>query len=358
LLKLSGEEHVLLLTMHHIVSDGWSMGVLVKEVAALYGAFSQGQESPLPELPVQYADFAVWQRAWLTGPVLEEQLAYWRARLAGVETLQLPADHARPPVQRFRGGSVLFQVDEATAAGLRAAARRGGATLFMTLLAGWQAVLACHCKQDEVVVGTSIAGRTVGETEGLIGFFVNQLVLRTDLSGDPTFGELVGRVREVCLGAYAHQEVPFERVVEELQPERSTSHQPLFQVSFVLQTIVVEDMTVGGLSMRPLRGRSSSAVRYDVELGMWDMAEGMGGGLTYNTDLFDESTIRRLVEQLQLILSRVAVNVKVRLGELARELAEAERRRQLDKQEDFKESRLKKLRSLRARPGGRVVPGG
>ena len=225
LLRLGAEEHVLLLNMHHIVSDGWSIGVLVKELSALYTAYAQGQPSPLADLPIQYADYAVWQREWLQGEVLQEQLQYWREQLQGAPAvLELPTDHPRPAVQSFRGGQQQVTLPVAVAEGLKELSRREGVTLFMTLLAAWQVLLSRYSRQEEIVVGSPIAGRTRGETEGLIGFFVNTLVLRSDLSGDPSFVELLQRVKEVCLGAYGHQEVPFEKLVEELQPERSLSH--------------------------------------------------------------------------------------------------------------------------------------
>ena len=196
--------------MHHIVSDGWSLEVLTREVAALYGAYSQGQGSPLAEPQLQYADYALWQRAWLQGEALEGQLGYWRDQLAGAPALALPTDHPRPPVASFRGASARFRIGAGLTAALKAAGRAQGATLFMVLLAGFQALLGRWSGQQDVVVGSPIAGRTHRQTEGLIGFFVNTLALRADLSGDPSFRELLGRVRETALGAYAHQDVPFE----------------------------------------------------------------------------------------------------------------------------------------------------
>ncbi|HEU4593896.1 MAG TPA: condensation domain-containing protein, partial [Pyrinomonadaceae bacterium] len=225
LLRLSEEEHILLVTMHHIVSDGWSMGVLVREMTTLYSAFTSGEESPLEELSIQYADYAAWQRQYLSGEVLDAQLSYWRTQLGGAPALlELPTDRPRPPAQTYRGARHSFTIPAELTSHLTALSQEEGCTLFMTLLAGWQALLSRYSNQEEVVVGTPIANRTRVETEGLIGFFVNTLALRTDLSGEPSFRELLGRVREVTLGAYAHQEVPFERLVEELQPERSLSH--------------------------------------------------------------------------------------------------------------------------------------
>ncbi|HLL83363.1 MAG TPA: condensation domain-containing protein, partial [Longimicrobium sp.] len=236
LLRVAREEHVLLLSMHHIVSDGWSMGVISGELSALYSAYREGRPSPLPELEVQYADYAVWQREQLEGRVLDRQLAYWRERLAGApELLELPTDRPRPPVQTYRGATVPVEISLGLLERLRALGRTEGATLYMTLLGAFQVLLAKYSGSEDVVTGSPIAGRTRKEIEELIGFFVNTLVLRTDLSGDPSFREVLRRVREATLGAYAHQELPFERLVAELQPERSLSHSPLFQVMFALQ---------------------------------------------------------------------------------------------------------------------------
>src|ERR671914_472306 len=245
LLKLGEEDHGLLLTLHHIVTDGWSLGVFIHELSALYQAFSTGRPSPLAALPIQYADFAAWQREWLQGAVLEEQLGYWQQQLAGAPSIfELPTDRPRPAVQGFRGASVAFGLEAELTQGLKALSQRAGVTLFMTLLGAFMVVLARYSRQEDIVVGSPIANRTHSQTEGLIGFFVNTLVLRADLSGDPPFEELLRRVRRVALEAYAHQEVPFERVVEALQPERSLSHSPLFQVMFALQNVPVGELVL------------------------------------------------------------------------------------------------------------------
>ena len=242
--------------MHHIASDGWSMGILVREVAALYAAFAEGRPSPLPELPVQYADFAVWQRSWLHGEVLESEIAFWRRQLAGLPPLlELPTDRPRPAVQSYRGASRPVRLPAGLTRQVEALARREGATLFMVLLAGFQALLARSSGQDDLAVGSPVAGRNRVETEGLIGFFVNTLVLRGDLSGaSPSFRELLGRVRETALAAYLHQDVPFEKLVEELAPERSLAHTPLFQVMLVLQNAPVESLEIRDLRLRPVGG--------------------------------------------------------------------------------------------------------
>jgi amino acid adenylation domain-containing protein len=316
LLRLSETEHVLLVTMHHIISDGWSMGVLVKEVAALYEAFAEGRPSPLVELDIQYADFAVWQREWLQGDVLEGQLSYWREQLQGAPAvLELPTDRPRPPVQTFRGAHEQFELEAGLTDALRALSRREGVTLFMTLLAAWQALLARYSGQTDVVVGSPIANRNRRETESLIGFFVNTLVLRTDLSGDPTFKQLLSRVREVTLGAYAHQDLPFERLVEELQPERSLSHTPLFQVFFVLQNASGEALEMQGLTLTPLRAGNDTA-KFDLMLSLEESGAGVGGAVEYSTDLFDAGTIRRMCRHYATLLAGIAAQPEARLSTL------------------------------------------
>src|SRR6185369_13793029 len=222
-LRASADEHVVLVTMHHIVSDGWSIGVLVKEVSALYAAYAQGDAVTLKPLSVQYADYAHWEREWLQGEVLEEQMAYWKKQLADAPVLEVPTDRPRLPVPSYRGAYESFELGVELTAELTSLSRRLEATLFMTLLAAWQVLLHRYTGQRDVVVGTPIANRHQAETEELIGFFVNMLAMRTDLSGNPTFAALVERVRETALGAYAHQALPFEKLIEELQPERDAS---------------------------------------------------------------------------------------------------------------------------------------
>ncbi|MET0399016.1 MAG: amino acid adenylation domain-containing protein, partial [Longimicrobiaceae bacterium] len=316
LLRLGAGDHVLLLSMHHIVSDGWSMGVFFRELAALYEAYREGRESPLPELPVQYADYAVWQREQLAGETLERQLAYWRERLAGApELLELPVDRPRPAVQTYRGATVPMEFSRELLERLRALERTEGATLFMVLLSAFQVLLSRYSGSEDVVVGSPIAGRTRREVEGLIGFFVNTLVLRTDLSGDPSFRELLGRVREATLGAYEHQDMPFERLVGELSPERSLSHSPLFQVSFTLGDSQDAGGGLAGLSVREVGGELGIA-KFDLSLGLAATARGLRGELNYSTDLFEPDTIRRMVRHLERVLEQVAWDADLRLSEL------------------------------------------
>ncbi|HEY7767794.1 non-ribosomal peptide synthase/polyketide synthase [Longimicrobium sp.] len=325
LVRVDAEDHVLLLSMHHTVSDEWSMGVLFREMSALYAAYREGRESPLPELPVQYADYAVWQREQLAGAVLDRQLAYWRERLAGApELLELPTDHPRPAVQTYRGATVPVELSPQLLERLRALGRSDGATLYMTLLSAFQVLLSKYGGSEDVVVGSPIAGRTRREVEELIGFFVNTLVLRADLSGDPSFRETLRRVREAALGADEHQEVPFEKLVAELQPERSLSHSPLFQVMFTLQ-----DAGPGGAALPGLRvggvGAELASAQFDLSLTLAATPQGLRGGLNYSTDLFDRGTIERMLGHLQRVLEQAAARPEARLSELDL-LGEAERR--------------------------------
>ncbi|MBA2448198.1 MAG: amino acid adenylation domain-containing protein [Chloroflexi bacterium] len=315
LLRLGAEEHVLLLTLHHIASDDWSKGVLNRELAALYEAYAVGRPSPLPEPAIQYADFAVWQRERLRGEALEAQLAYWKRQLAGLPELDLPAARPRPPVQSFRGDRHSLLLPEALSEALKALSRREGATLFMTLLAAFQTLLARYTGQDDVVVGSPIAGRNRVEIEPLIGFFVNTLVLRTDLSGDPTFRELLARVRNVALGAYGHQELPFEQLVEALQPERDLSRNPLFQVTFVLQNTPSRPLQLRSLAVRPMVV-DGAMEKFDLTLSMRETEQGLEGSLRYSTDLFDGPTIARMAGHLRILLEGIVADPDRRLSEL------------------------------------------
>ncbi|HKP83852.1 MAG TPA: amino acid adenylation domain-containing protein, partial [Pyrinomonadaceae bacterium] len=308
LLRLGAEEHVLLFTMHHIVSDGWSMGLLVREVAALYKAYQGGEESPLEELAVQYADYAVWQREWLAGEVLEGQLEYWRRQLAGAPAvLELPTDRPRPRVQSYRGATSEFRLNTELTAGLKELSRRSGVTLFMTLLAGFEVLLWRLSGQEDICVGTAIANRTRRETEGVIGFFVNTLVLRVEMSGELSFRELLGRVREVCLGAYGHQEVPFERLVEELRPERSLSHSPLFQIAFGLDNAPREELELPGLKLSGME-LEDEVVRFDLTLWMNEEAGELSGRWTYRTELFDAQRVEQMTRQWERLLQSIVAN--------------------------------------------------
>ncbi|XYI03830.1 non-ribosomal peptide synthase/polyketide synthase [Sorangium sp. So ce1128] len=327
LLRLSRSEHVLLATMHHIVSDGWSLGVLLRELSALYGAFCAGRPSALPALPVQYADYAVWQRRWLSGDTLDRELAYWKQQLSGAPAaLDLPTDRPRPPVQTYRGATCPVALSPELSSAVARLGRREGVTLFMTLLAAFQVLLHRYTGQHDVVVGSPIAGRTAAETEGLIGFFVNTLVLRTDLSGEPSFVDLLRRVRDVTLGAYAHQHVPFERLVEALSPERDLSRSPLFQVMFALQNAPLPDLALGDVALRPLQIAGTTS-KFDLILSLGEGEAGISGTLEYNTDLFDPGTIQRMVKHLTALLDGIVQAPERRVSELP--LLTGEERQQL-----------------------------
>ncbi|NPC46131.1 amino acid adenylation domain-containing protein [Corallococcus sp. AB032C] len=316
LLRLSDAEHILLLSMHHIVSDGWSIGVFVRELAALYAAFLQGAPSPLPPLTVQYSDFARWQRDWLQGDVLEEQLAYWRAHLADAPTaLGLPTDRPRPPAQTFRGTQLPLGVSSAVTAALNVLSRQEGATLFMTLLAAWLVLLQRYTRQDDLVVGTPIANRNRAETEGLIGFFVNTLPLRTNLSGDPRFTDLMGRVRETALGGFAHQDVPFEKLVMDLRVKRDLSRSPLFQTMFVLQNAPLQPLALPGLTLTNLDLETDTA-KFELTLTLVETSGALTGWLEYNTDLFDASTAHRLARAYERLLEGIAADPERRVSAL------------------------------------------
>ncbi|HEV2146540.1 MAG TPA: amino acid adenylation domain-containing protein [Longimicrobiaceae bacterium] len=324
LLALSEREHVLLLCMHHIVSDAWSTDVLHQELSALYAVYRDGGEPALPELPVQYADYAVWQREHLRGETLERQLAYWRARLEGApELLELPTDHPRPPTPSFRGGTVPVEVPGELVERLQALGRSEGATLFMVLLGAFQVLLSKYGGSEDVVVGSPVAGRTRREVEGLIGCFVNPLVLRTDLAGDPTFRGVLRRVREVGLGGYEHQEVPFEKVVAELQPERSLGHSPLFQVTLTVQSTGGPGLRLPGLAVSDADVEFDAA-KFDLSLVVEATPQGLLGGLTYSADLFERGTIQRMVGHLERVLEQVAEDPEVRLSGVGL-MGEAER---------------------------------
>ena len=317
LLRLAANEYLLLHTMHHIVSDGWSMGVLMREVAELYPAYVRGETARLPELPVQYADFATWQREWLQGEVLARQVGYWREQLAGAPAvLELPLDHPRPAVQSHRGSHLQIEIPASLTASLRELSRREGVTLFMTLLGAWQTLLMRYSGQQDIVVGTTIAGRNRRETENLIGFFVNTLVLRTDVSGNPSFRELLKRVREMALGAYAHQDLPFEKLVEELQPARSMSHTPFFQVMFGLENVPREELHLPGLELTHLPGKDETA-KFDLSLAMQEDGDVVGGLLGYNTDIFERETIERLGVHYQRLLEAIVADPEQRVGEVS-----------------------------------------
>jgi len=316
LVILNDTEYWLLICMHHIVSDGWSMGVLVQELATLYEAYTQGQPSPLTPLPIQYADFCLWQRQWLQGEVLQSQLSYWEDQLAGAPTLlSLPTDRPRPATQSFEGATQSFEVSWELTKKLTQLSQEQGVTLFMTLLAAFFTLLYRYSGQEDMLVGTPIANRNRSEIEGVIGFFVNTLVLRGDLSGEPSFSELLARVREVAMEAYTHQDLPFEMLVEALQPERDLSHSPLFQVMFILQNTPTAEVELTGVTVTPVEVKRDIAP-FDLTLGMENTPEGLVGVLEYNTDLFEASTIERMSGHWVRLLEGIVAHPQERISQL------------------------------------------
>ncbi len=334
LLRLAEDDYQVLFTLHHIIADAWSIGVLLRELAAFYPAYASDSAGPhhpvalLPPLSIQYADFAAWQRTWLQGDdvqagsgdpgdsPLRQQLAYWRRQLGGhLPTLDLPTDRPRPPAQTFVGAIRPFSLGPDLTAALHPLSQREGATLFMTLLAAFQVLLYRYSGQTDILVGSPIAGRTRTEIEPLIGFFVNTLVLRGNLDGNPTVRELLGRIREVTLAAYAHQDLPFERLVEELRPERDLSRTPLFQVMFVLQNTGLAPVKLPGLTLR-LQELETGTSKFDLLLALGEAPDGLGGEFEYNTDLFDAATIDRMIEHFRTLLEGIVANPEGRVSAL------------------------------------------
>jgi amino acid adenylation domain-containing protein len=359
LLQLSETEHILLLNMHHIICDDWSIGVLIRELGTLYTAFTckdaMHPVSTLPELPLQYADFAHWQREWLQGEVLETQLAYWRQQLNGISVLNLPVDRPKPGVASYRGATQSLELPKKLSDALQTLSQQEGVTLFMTLLAAFQILLYRYTHQEDIAVGSPIANRNRSEIEGLIGFFVNSLVLRTDLSGNPTFRELLARVRQVTLGAYSHQDLPFEKLVEELHPERNLNIHPLFQVVFGFENTPMSALELPGL-VPSFMDIDFKTTRFDLELhlwkcsedfrslwgGKWENSEGIRGIVVYNTDLFDEATITRMLGHFKTLLECIVNNSEERIATLPL-LGEAERQQLLiqgnDTQADYPQNK-------------------
>jgi amino acid adenylation domain-containing protein len=315
LLRLSKDENVLLLTMHHIASDGWSFRILWRELGILYKAYRGGKESNILELPVQYADYAIWQRSQLDGPRREQLLQYWRQQLDGVSVLELPTDHPRPTLPTYRGAQHHFELPEDLVAQLKVLSQTSGVTLHMTMLAAFQTLLSRYSGQYDIAVGVPDAGRNQTELEDLIGFFVNTLVLRTDLSGDPTFQKMLGRVRQVSLGAYDHQDLPFEKLVEELKPDRQLNRNPLVQVLFQLLNFPDAQLDLDQLQVSRLP-TSSQRVRFDLEMHIWQRSKTLSGSIVYSTDLFDSATIERFVGNFATLLKGIVADPGQRISEL------------------------------------------
>lgn len=344
LLWLDQQKHMLILSMHHIISDGWSIGILIRELTLFYEAFSTDKRLLLSELPIQYADFANWQRQWLHSEVLKTQLDYWKKQLSNsLSVLQLPTDRPRPAIQTFTGKKQFLKLPKSLTKAVKGLNQQEGVTLFMTLLAVFKTLLYCYTNQKDILVGSPVAGRTRTETEGLIGCFINTLVLRTNLSGNPSFRELLGRVREVALGAYAHQDVPFEKLVEELQPERSLSHNPLFQVMFILQNASIPEIetlpetSLEKLTLRPLEIDCGTS-KFEIKLSIWESSEGFKGSFEYKTDLFDPSTIIRMASHFEILLYHVVEQPEIKLNELATIVTKAD-----EEQQQIKDKKLETI---------------
>ncbi|WDD36959.1 amino acid adenylation domain-containing protein (plasmid) [Nostoc sp. UHCC 0926] len=317
LLRLGEQEHVFLLTMHHIITDGWSIGVFLRELATLYATFSTNQPSPLLELPIQYADFAIWQRDRLQGELLKTQLSYWKQQLSGeLPVLKLPTDRPRPDVTTFTGAKQYFTFSKTLTDALNQFSQLEDTTLFMTLLAAFNILLYHYTEQEDILIGSPIANRNRAELEGMLGLFVNTLVFRNNLGGNPSFRELLHRVRECTLSAYAHQDLPFEMLVEELQPERDLSRNPLYEVMFVLQNTPMAVQSVSGLTLRTLQF-DSGTTQLDIFLSMSQSQQGLTGFLEYNTDIFEDATITRFISNFQALLESIVANPKQRIYELS-----------------------------------------
>ncbi|MBG1243496.1 non-ribosomal peptide synthetase [Nostoc sp. NZL] len=357
LLQLDDTEHVLLVTMHHIISDAWSVAILIRELGELYKAFSANQPSlrdatrsllpqrgtPLTELPIQYADFAIWQRQYLQGETLKTQLTYWKQQLNGAPPLlQLPTDRPRPAVRTFRGATQSFTLPKSLTEEIKNLSNREGVTLFMTLLAAFKTLLYCWTGQEDIIVGSPIANRTRAELEGLIGFFVNTLVLRTDLSDNPSFRELLGRVRSRTLKAYTHQDLPFEKLVEELQPERNSSYNPLFQVWFVFQNVAMPSLELSNLHITSLNIDSDRA-KHDLRLELAESEEGLIGSIGYRVDLFEKATIARMVKDFESLLIQITMQPNIKLNNLVEILTETDRQQQMIREKELENATRQKL---------------
>jgi len=347
LLRLQPAEHVILLTLHHIACDAWAMGLLVGDFVSLYRGWSTGEAPALPALPLQYADFALWQRQWLRDGILEEQLSYWRQKLSGAQPLALPSDRNPAAEGSHKEGRQFWALPPALSQELEELSRRQSVTLFMTLLAAFDALLAYRTRQDDIVVGTDIANRNHLGTEKIIGFFINQLVLRTDLSGNPPFLELLRRVREVTLGAYAHQDLPFERLVEDLRPDRHLGRAPLFRAKLVLQNTPSAALELPGVTIT-LMPLDSGSAQFDLLLNLSRDEHGaLAGWMEYSADLFEAGTIMRFLDQLQLVLETVVREPSMILAELHDRLREDDSRHSGQKQQDLKRESFQKLRTAR-----------
>jgi amino acid adenylation domain-containing protein len=347
LLRLKSDKYILILTMHHIIFDAWSANLLIREVSALYEAFIHRKPSPLPTLPIQYADFSLWQQKWLQGDRLNNQLNYWQRQLEGAKTtIELPIDKPRSQVESFVGAKYSFAISSTVSQQLKKLSRQEGATLFMTLLAAFNVLLYCYTGQEDILIGSPIANRDRLEISNLIGFFVNTIVLRSDLSNDPSFSELLQRVREVALEAYAHQDLPFEKLVAQLQPERYRDRSPLFQVWFVLQNVPQSELKLSGLNLSFLESESIN-VRHDLKLDLTETSEVIKGFFEYKTDLFYETTIKKMVALFERLLNRVVEKPELKLSQLLEGFNEAKREKEELELEQIKWKQSKQIGKIK-----------
>lgn len=347
LLRLKETEHILVFTIHHIVSDLWSMRILVEEVTVLYEAFSKDRPSPLGELPIQYADFAVWQHQWLQGKVLQTQLDYWKRQLGSTyPRLVFPKPPSRSSAESSRGAKQSFTLSKDLTEAIDLLSRQEGVTLFMTLLAVFQVLLHCFTGIGDIRVGSPIASRNRVEIEKLIGFFVNTLVLRIDLSGNPSFRELLLRSRQVTLEAYAHQDLPFEKLVVELQPERNLNNNPLYQAWFVLQNVSIPRLELSGLSITPFEVEKDT-VRHDLLLEIRESSEGLRGRFEYKTDLFYEVSISRLIEHFKTLVQHIVVQPDTTLHEIATMLTQSNEEQQRIQKQELRVTERQKLKMIK-----------
>lgn len=346
LLRIGVAEHVLLLTLHHIVADAWSLEVLTRELVMLYDSFSRGQTATLPPLPIQYADYAVWQREQLQGEMLEQQLEYWKQQLTGAPALNLPKDRPRPATPGFRGADESRTLPADLFKQLHELNRLEGVTMFIMMLAAFYVLLYKHTGQDDIVVTTLAAGRNRLETEPLIGCFVNTLALRARLNGNPSFRELLDRVRLTALGAYAHQDIPFERVMAELSPARGLSNPPFVQIMIGLQNFQQSTVELNGLELSPIHVADPVA-RCDLYLSLVDAQQTLSASLAYDVELFSAVTIARMLRHLEAILRHITANPNVSLDALIRMLAEDDRRQRISKEKEFRDASRQRLKGAR-----------
>ncbi|MFT7463714.1 MAG: hypothetical protein ACI9EF_002061 [Pseudohongiellaceae bacterium] len=366
LMKLGDRQHILVLNFHHIVTDGWSMGVFTTELQALYAAFRAGQPSPLAELPIQMPDYATWQRQTFQGAKLDEHLSYWKEQLKGeLHGVTLPGDHPRPAVQSYQGRHASISLSAQLSDHLRTLSKKQGVTLFMTLEAAFMAVLFDACRETDMVIGSAVAHRNRKELEPIIGFLVNMLVMRADLSGDPGFDELLKRVRAVTIGAWTHQDLPLAHILREVQPDRDLGKNPLFQVQFSLLTPDrnpavygygldmgdVEQVMLDDLQMKPVQIAFDNA-RYDVAVFLWDMPDGIRGTLEYSSDLYEPATIARFVKRYETVLRAVVKQPSITLSALVSQLEQGDRDHRAAAENTFKSSVKSKLKGLKRRRSG------